>query len=89
MVTSSDFTIDLTINKRVWNNWTKHINSIIECTSFKDHLRSEIIKLVKSEDPLWKGYSKDNVDIACISLAYDNTDLINLLLQRVNYISTG
>jgi hypothetical protein len=45
--------------------------------------------VVKTVDPIWKGYQKDNVDIAHISLAYDNTELIELLLKRGSFISGG
>jgi hypothetical protein len=44
---------------------------------------------LKKIEPAFEGYEKDDVEVACVTFAYDNVEVIDLLLERGSHISSG
>lgn len=79
--TAADFTVQVGLTPSIWDEWNKY-RETPECkeTSFKEHVKRSVVEQVKAKNPVLE--NAPEVDVACISFAYDNSKVLNLLAQR-------
>ena len=72
--TIADYTVQLDISKTLWKEWIKSLSD----QTFREYLQEQIESQLKEKDPAYDGddYKKEDVQIASISFAYDNRELL-------------
>jgi len=87
--TAADFTVQLTITPGIYHKWldwkaAKHIAD----KTFKDYIKRQVIEQVKAKPYRFEKIDMDaEVDIGCISFAYDNKKMLELLAERGKYVT--
>ena len=78
------------IPENLWDEWLK-IRESKENQSFKDFFISEIEEKLKETPVVFKEdhYKQEEAEIATISFAYNNSEILKLLIDRGSALASG
>ena len=79
--TTSDFTVEVTIPLKVWETWTSMHPDKKKGLHFKEYLENELVEQLKLKPKVFKK-AEGGVNIAVISLGYDNGIIVKKLIER-------
>ena len=78
--TAADFTVELTITPSMWRHFKAQQDNSLQMTDPLDQqIKKAIQDRLRSVSPILKGHENDPIDVAAVSIAYKNGQIIDLL----------
>ena len=90
-ITAGDYSVELDITEKQYKHFLDNVydslSGISKIESFKGYLKKTLEdRLTRMPDLGYEDPAPERINIAMISFAYDNAELINLLRQRGQHI---
>ena len=87
--TASDFTIKLRITPRMWQSFKEDQAKQLNPLPLDQQIKQAVERKVQELPPVLRGHEKVTIEVAAVSIAYQNGQIIDLLRARGTHITNG